>query len=91
MKYVLNYLRKFEDKIKTDLHAALYEKPRCKAVCKSSGQCCRFSTEPDSNVCKKHKNIIIEERNVPDLLYHCHLPGQFIESCSACQTVGINS
>lgn len=85
---ICNYLQNFSDTIKNDLKPLA--KMRCQAKC-ANGKQCKFQALSDSKCCKKHANVIINERNLPIFTYHNHLPGQIVENCPACQTVGINS
>ena len=85
---VCNHLQHFSDVIKSDLKTLA--KMRCQAKC-ANGKQCKFEAKADSKCCKKHAKVIINTRDVPSLIYHNHLPGQKVESCPACQTVGINS
>ena len=74
--------------IKNDLNKLV--KLRCQAKC-ANGKQCKFDALTDSKCCKKHASVTINQRNAPTLIYHNHIPGQIVESCPACQTVGINS
>ena len=39
----------------------------------------------------KTKNVKVLQRNIPDLVYHNHIPGCTKHDCPACHIVGINS
>ena len=89
---VSQHLNNMTQLIKDDLNKLV--RVSCQAKC-ANGKQCKFAALTNSKCCKKHSNVVINDRNVPDLVYHNHLPGHIHENCPACKqsdyTVGINS
>lgn len=84
---VREFLDKFQANIEQLLNETLCVKTQCKGKQKNGKQC-KHEACIGKKYCTKHAEC---ERDVPNLLYHNHLPGKYCADCVACQTVGINS
>ena len=84
---ICTFLETFKNEIQNELKQLPL---RCNGKC-ANGKQCSFNSLTNSRYCKKHQNSTYVERVIPVLTYHNHLPGIYVKTCLACQTVGINS
>ena len=61
----------------------MIDSKRCEGKTKK-GVRCKFSACEGMRVCKKHKDYNIIEREVCEIIYHNHAPGEFNVDCPKC-------
>ena len=89
LRIMEHVLKNFRDYVHFELKEHLQDECNmCRAISKSTNRRCTSRASCNNmTVCKKHKNVKIDERRIQNfILYHNHLPHETRADCPRCKS-----